>query len=101
MQNPCAREGTELAGTGHGPCVTSGYGNTVALALRCALSSTVTAGDLPSDDLDMVVRNSLTLNRYFQSVILKPFGYSPDIDPMVDPPVSGPCLHPRQPTPTS
>ena len=55
-------------------------GNHAGLASRDATTAFINVG-LPSDDVDMVVRNSLTLNRYFQSVILKPFGYSPDIDP--------------------
>ena len=35
---------------------------------------------LPDDEIDELVDSTLTLNSYFQSVILKPFGYSPDID---------------------
>jgi hypothetical protein len=35
---------------------------------------------LPGDNLDELVNSTLILNSYFQSVILKPFGYSPDID---------------------
>ena len=35
---------------------------------------------LPDDDMDELVNSTLKLNSYFQSVILKPFGYSPDID---------------------
>lgn len=36
---------------------------------------------LPDDDMDKLVRSTLLLNKAFQSIILKPFGYSPDIDP--------------------
>ena len=36
---------------------------------------------LPADDLVTIVRNTLLLNQYFQAIILKPFGYSPDVDP--------------------
>ena len=35
---------------------------------------------LPDDNMDELVNSTLKLNSYFQSVILKPFGYSPDID---------------------
>lgn len=35
---------------------------------------------LPNDDLDCLVRSTLHLNQFFQAVILKPFGYSPDRD---------------------
>jgi len=35
---------------------------------------------LPDDDLDELVRATLTANSFFQAVILKPFGYSPVID---------------------
>ena len=35
---------------------------------------------LPDDDMDELVDSTLKLNGYFQSVILKPYGYSPDID---------------------
>jgi hypothetical protein len=50
------------------------------LAARDAVTAFVNIG-LPSDDLDAIVRNTLLLNREFQAIILKPFGYSPDIDP--------------------
>jgi hypothetical protein len=50
------------------------------LAARDAVTAFVDIG-LPSDDLDAIVRNTLLLNREFQAIILKPFGYSPDIDP--------------------
>jgi len=49
------------------------------LASRDSITAFVNVG-LPQDDLEMVVRNTLLLNRYFQAIILKPFGYSPDID---------------------
>lgn len=45
--------------------------------------STVTgfvAIGLPGDELDSLVRSTLHINQYFQSVVLKPFGYSPTID---------------------
>jgi hypothetical protein len=35
---------------------------------------------LPDDDLDELVRSTLTVNSFFQAVILKPYGYSPSID---------------------
>jgi hypothetical protein len=35
---------------------------------------------LPDDDIDELVRSTLTVNRLFQAVILKPQGYSPSID---------------------
>src|SRR5262249_47568836 len=35
---------------------------------------------LPDDDIDALVRSTLRINSYFQSVILKPFGYSPTVD---------------------
>jgi hypothetical protein len=35
---------------------------------------------LPDDDVDELVRSTLTINKYFQAVILKPFGYSPTIE---------------------
>jgi hypothetical protein len=50
------------------------------LAARDAVTAFVNIG-LPSDDLDAIVRNTLLLNREFQAIILKPFGYSPDVDP--------------------
>jgi hypothetical protein len=55
-------------------------GDQTGLASRDATTAFINVG-LPSDDLDIIVRNTLVLNRYFQSIILKPFGYSPDIDP--------------------
>ena len=39
---------------------------------------------LPDDDMDELVNSTLKLNSYFQSVILKPFGYSPDVDPSAE-----------------
>jgi hypothetical protein len=36
---------------------------------------------LPDDDLDHIVRTSLRLNSLFHSIIMKPFGYSPTVDP--------------------
>jgi len=39
---------------------------------------------MPDDDIDELVRATLTINRFFQAVILKPFGYSPSIDPASD-----------------
>jgi hypothetical protein len=35
---------------------------------------------LPDDDIDQLVHSTLTVNSYFQAVILKPFGYSPSVD---------------------
>jgi hypothetical protein len=35
---------------------------------------------LPGDQMDDLVRSTLTLNSYFKSIILKPHGYSPTID---------------------
>lgn len=35
---------------------------------------------LPDDDMDSLVDSTLWLNSAFQSIILKPFGYSPDVD---------------------
>jgi hypothetical protein len=55
-------------------------GNHTELASRDATTAFVNVG-LPSDDIETIVRNTLVLNRYFQSIILKPFGFSPDIDP--------------------
>ena len=50
-----------------------------ALTERGAVTGFVAMG-LPDDDMDEVVNSTLKLNSDFQSVILKPFGYSPDID---------------------
>ncbi len=50
------------------------------LSARDAVTAFVDVG-LPTDDIEMIVRNTLVLNQYFQAIILKPFGYSPDIDP--------------------
>src|SRR2546426_4379356 len=50
------------------------------LSSRDAITAFVDVG-LPTDDLETIVRNTLILNQYFQAIILKPFGYSPDIDP--------------------
>jgi len=36
---------------------------------------------LPDDNLDDLVHTTLTVNSFFQGVILKPFGHSPRIDP--------------------
>ncbi len=49
------------------------------LAERGRVTGFVAMG-LPDDDLDELVDSTLKLNNYFQSVILKPFGYSPDLD---------------------
>lgn len=49
------------------------------LAERGNVTGFVAMG-LPDDDIDELVDSTLTLNSYFQSVILKPFGYSPDVD---------------------
>jgi hypothetical protein len=35
---------------------------------------------LPDDDIDDLMRSTLTINHFFQAVILKPFGYSPTIE---------------------
>ena len=35
---------------------------------------------LPDDDMDKIVRSTLKINQFFQSIILKPYGYSPSID---------------------
>lgn len=40
---------------------------------------------LPDDDLDELVRSTLTVNSYFQAVILKPYGYSPRIEILSEP----------------
>jgi hypothetical protein len=55
-------------------------GDHTELAGRDATTAFVNVG-LPSDNIETIVRNTLVLNQVFQSVILKPFGYSPDIDP--------------------
>lgn len=47
---------------------------------RTNITGFVTMG-LPDDDMDSLVRSTLTVNSYFQSVILKPYGYSPTLDP--------------------
>lgn len=36
---------------------------------------------LPDDNMDSLVRATLLINSFFQGVILKPFGYSPTLDP--------------------
>jgi hypothetical protein len=45
----------------------------------CAPTGFVKIG-LPGDDLDELVEAALELNSWFQSIILKPYGYSPSID---------------------
>ena len=35
---------------------------------------------LPDDNLDALVESTLTINSFFQAVILKPFGYSPAVE---------------------
>ncbi len=54
-------------------------GDYTELATRDAITAFVNLG-LPADDIEAIVRNTLVLNKYFQAIILKPFGYSPDID---------------------
>jgi hypothetical protein len=39
---------------------------------------------LPDDDIDELMRSTLTVNRFFQAVILKPQGYSPTVDSSTD-----------------
>ena len=46
---------------------------------RGKVTGFVTMG-LPDDDLDELVRSTLTVNSFFQSVILKPYGYSPNLE---------------------
>jgi hypothetical protein len=55
-------------------------GDETELAARDAITAFVNVG-LPTDNVETIVRNTLILNQYFQAIILKPFGYSPDIDP--------------------
>ncbi len=55
-------------------------GDDTELSSRDAITAFVNVG-LPTDEIETIVRNTLLLNRYFQAIILKPFGYSPDIDP--------------------
>ncbi len=55
-------------------------GDETELSARDAITAFVNLG-LPTDDIETIVRNTLILNQYFQAIILKPFGYSPDIDP--------------------
>jgi hypothetical protein len=49
------------------------------LSARDAVTAFVNVG-LPTDDIETIVRSTLILNRYFQAIILKPFGYSRNID---------------------
>jgi hypothetical protein len=39
---------------------------------------------LPDDDVDELVRSTLTVNRFFQAVILKPYGYSPTVEDITE-----------------
>lgn len=55
-------------------------GDETGLSSRDAITAFVNVG-LRSDDIETIMRNTLVLNQYFQAIILKPFGYSPDIDP--------------------
>lgn len=55
-------------------------GDETGLSARDAITAFVNLG-LPMDDIETIVRNTLILNQYFQAIILKPFGYSPDFDP--------------------
>lgn len=55
-------------------------GDETELPVRDAIAAFVNVG-LPTDDVETIVRNTLMLNQYFQAIILKPFGYSPEIDP--------------------
>ena len=55
-------------------------GDETELSARDAITAFVNLG-LPIDDIATIVRNTLILNQYFQAIILKPFGYSPDFDP--------------------
>lgn len=54
-------------------------GDETDLSARDSITAFVNLG-LPTDDIETIVRNTLILNQYFQATILKPFGYSPDID---------------------
>lgn len=54
-------------------------GEETDLTARDAITAFVNLG-LPTDDIEAIIRNTLILNQYFQAIILKPFGYSPDID---------------------
>lgn len=54
-------------------------GDETELSARDAITAFVNLG-LPTDDIETIVRNTLILNQYFQAIILKPFGYSPDLD---------------------
>jgi hypothetical protein len=54
---------------------------------------------LPDDDLDELVRATLTMNRFFQAVILKPFGYSPSIDLASEPERRRQWPHPHASSP--
>lgn len=40
---------------------------------------------LPDDNLDELVRSTLTVNSFFQAVILKPYGYSPTVESITEP----------------
>jgi hypothetical protein len=55
-------------------------GHKTELSARDAITAFVNLG-LSADDIETIVRNTLVLNQYFQAIIMKPFGYSPDIDP--------------------
>lgn len=48
--------------------------------LEAAVTGFVAIG-LPDDDLNRIVQTTLRLNSLFHSIIMKPFGYSPTIDP--------------------
>ncbi len=54
-------------------------GRVSAWARPGAVTGFVSIG-LPDDEMDALVRSTLFLNSAFQSIILKPFGYSPTVD---------------------
>ncbi len=55
-------------------------GGEAELQARDAVTAFVNIG-LPGDNLEAIVRSTLRLNQLFQAIILKPFGYSPNLDP--------------------
>jgi hypothetical protein len=50
---------------------------------RAAVTGFVAMG-MRDDDMDALVRSTLLLNKHFEGVILKPFGYSPINNPATD-----------------
>lgn len=73
-------------------------GDAVGGMTRSKVTGFVAMG-LPDDDLDELVRATLTINRFFQAVILKPFGYSPSIDPALEPERRRQWPHPHASSP--